>query len=296
MEYSEYREAWDRASEGGLTIAPLHIDLELNSTCNLRCGFCYYSSGFNDHGYMSKELAESIIKQAGMLGVPAMKYQYRGEPAMRKDLPEFIKLSKDCGIMETMINTNGNCSFARLKGCIDAGIDKLIFSIDAHSKETYSQIRIRGDYDIVRNNVESCLKYISEENSKTKVKVQFVQTPVNQHETDDFVSYWKDLGAEVRTSICMPRGGKDNSLTIGCSGDRQYCGFPNQRLTILYDGTVLPCCAMIDREYVVGDANTESLFSIWNGDKMNKIRSELLSKNYSFLDKCLNCSCAGSYK
>jgi molybdenum cofactor biosynthesis enzyme MoaA len=60
-----------------------------------------------------------------------------------------------------MINTNGNTSFEMLKKCIDAGLDWLIFSVDSHSKETYEQIRIRGDYNIVKYNIESCLHYIN---------------------------------------------------------------------------------------------------------------------------------------
>ena len=35
-----------------------------------------------------------------------MKFNWRGEPLLRPELPKFIKYAKEKGILETIINTN----------------------------------------------------------------------------------------------------------------------------------------------------------------------------------------------
>lgn len=296
MDYNEYRENWELAKNGNLTNVPLNIDLELTSHCNLKCGFCPHSSGFSDKGNMHIDLARSIIKQAGMMKVPAMKFNLRGEPTLYSELPELIKLAKDEGILETIINTNGNCKKEILHKCIDSGIDLIIFSVDAYYEDTYKSIR-GGNFYLLEENIISCKSRIYISKSKTKLRVQFVDTSTNKSEVSQFLNYYKDyLDIETRISKCTDRGGAKCDLTnFKTPYNRKFCGQPNQRLAVLYDGDVIGCCSDWNKSYVVGNANKESIFQIWHGEKINKLRNDLKKGNHNNYLHCSKCFCRESY-
>ena len=73
------------------------------------------------------------------------------------------------------------------------------------------------------------------------------------------------------------------------------CPQPYQRLTIYSDGRAAMCAKTgygEDKEgyEIVGDANSQSVYDIWHGDKMQKVR-DTLSKEDGFknIKTCLNC-------
>lgn len=65
-----------------------------------------------------------------------------------------------------------------------------------------------------------------------------------------------------------------------------WCDWPWSTLVVLCDGTVVCGCADPRAERPVGDLNRESLLDIWQGPRMEQIRSELQS---GCLDFCLKC-------
>ena len=77
---------------------------------------------------MKKELVIKLIDQASELGVPSMKFNWRGEPLLHPQLPDFIVYAKKKGILETIINTNATkLDETYSKKLIDSGLDLLIF-------------------------------------------------------------------------------------------------------------------------------------------------------------------------
>ena len=43
-------------------------------------------------------------------------------------------------------------------------------------------------------------------------------------------------------------------------------------MAIYSDGKVGPCCNLVGRMSPIGNINDQSIYEIWNGSKMNKIR------------------------
>ena len=82
------------------------VDLELAAVCDLACPFCYRNFIATPDKIMKKELAFKIIDQCKELGVPSMKFNWRGEPLMHPNLSEIINYAKNNGVIETIINTN----------------------------------------------------------------------------------------------------------------------------------------------------------------------------------------------
>ena len=299
-EYVKYRKEWKRAAEQSyVPTIPLHVDIELADVCNLRCEMCAHGLGtVNKTGFMKQELVDRLISECADLGVSSIKFNWRGEASLNSYLPAAIKLAKEKGILEVAINTNGLPKKKQiLIDCGKAGLDRIIFSIDGHSKSTFETIRKGGNYAQLLENVNEFLAWKSSEGlEKPFVRVQMVRSVRNMHEVDEFIKYWSPKVDDVRISDVMDRG-QGASLSVGDQivKGRNRCPQPFQRLTVGRDGTVVPCCADWNEIFPVGDVNKESLKNIWRGYKMEAVRSIQEQRKLDDFDLCKNCYVKESY-
>jgi radical SAM protein with 4Fe4S-binding SPASM domain len=58
---------------------------------------------------------------------------------------------------------------------------------------------------------------------------------------------------------------------------------------ITWDGNVVPCCFDKDAKYSMGNVQTDTFQNIWNNEKYQTFRTNLL-KSRSSIDICTNCS------
>lgn len=300
-EYEEYRKEWNRTiTEEYVPSVPLHVDIELSDACNLRCKMCAHGIGSSKKvGTMNTELAYRIIEDCSDMGIKSIKFNWRGEPCLHKDLPKLIEYAKKEGILEVAINTNGvpvsrNPYF--LQECASSGIDRIIFSVDGHSKETFESIRIGANYDKVKNNILNLLEY--KKNSfkdKPLIRIQMVRTKDNEHEVKDFIAFWSPIVDDVRISDVMDRGQGDMSVGDQITTGRKRCPQPFQRLVIARDGGIYPCCADWNQEYKLGCFVTMSLQEAWESPKMGYLREKQRNVELGSVNICKNCCAKESY-
>jgi len=294
--YETYRKEWNKAAEEDyLPSHPLHVDIELSDACNLRCKMCGHGLGtIKQSGTMGFETVQKILDESVEIGVCAVKFNWRGEPTLSPFLPDAVKYAKEKGILEVQINTNGNVpkKYAdSLIKCAENGIDRIIFSVDGFSAETYEEVRVGGHYEDVKSNILSLLEW-KKTNQATKplVRIQMVRTVLNAHEVSDFIQFWQPKVDDVRISDVMDRG-QGNSLSVGdqITVGRRRCPQPFLRLTIGRDGRVSPCCADWNQEVVVGDIFKESLMAIWNNKLMTAMREVQRRCHHDHIPICKNC-------
>ena len=120
--------------------------LELTNRCNLHCPVCFASAGEQTPFDLS---LEEIEKQYDFLmahGGPFNIQLSGGEPTMRDDLPEIIRLGRSKGFTFFQLNTNGiqlaeNPSYA--KELKEAGLNTVFLQFDGLSDKTYEILRGR---------------------------------------------------------------------------------------------------------------------------------------------------------
>lgn len=300
-EYKEYRLEWSQsANTSFLPHRPLNVDIEVSDACNLKCQMCAHGIGtVNNVGTMKTDLAYRLIDECVELKVPSIKFIWRGEPTLHKDLPQLVKYAKDKGILEVGINTNGISPHENMFiSLAEAGIDRLIFSVDGFSKESFEAIRIKGDYGVLWDNIHELIQWKKDNNKiKPLIRVQMVRQKLNAHEVDAFLDYWNGKVEDVRISDVMNRG-QGNSFAMGeqITVGRRRCPQPFQRLVIARDGRVSPCCADWDQKYIVGDVNKgDTLRKLWNDKGMKKIRDIQDKLEHDKIDICKNCYVKESY-
>lgn len=299
-QFRKYREEWNKsAHEKYLPAHPLHVDLELSDACNLKCKMCAHGMGsIKGAGFMNKSLALRIIDECSEIGVFSIKLNWRGEATLNPFLPQAIAYAKEKGILEVQLNTNGlPVRRTVLTECAESGIDRIIFSVDGFSKETYEAQRVGGIYSTLIENIHTLLDWRKAYgNSKPLVRLQMVRTMINAHEVDAFLAYWSPLVDDVRISDVTDRGQGDHlqvgdQLTVG----RKRCPQPFQRLVIAQGGSVSPCCADWNQEFAVGDATCEHLLQIWTGERMQYLRALQERNEHHNLPLCASCCVKESY-
>jgi len=158
LRFLSYRAKWNLVANYDVVLKfPLHIDIEVTEACNLKCIMCVHgTTGVPITGRIDMDFARGIVDQAAKGGCKSIKFNWRGEPALHTGLEELVAYAKDKGILEVQINTNGiPFNRRRIEKIIDAGLDRVIFSMDGATKESYEKIRVGSDYDRLVNNIRT---------------------------------------------------------------------------------------------------------------------------------------------
>ena len=273
--YAEYRELWTTLPvKKEVRDYPLLLDLELASVCNLKCPMCYtiteefkskVTKGFMDFGLFKKIIDEV----AG--NVYAVRLSFRGEALLHKEFVKCIQYAKSAGIPEVSTLTNGarlSGSFA--KSVIDAGIDWITISIDGVD-EVYESIRKPIKFAEIVSNLRQINDYKkSKRLARPVIKVQGIW-PAVREDPDKYYSIFSEISDLVAFNplIDYLRNDHDNILYV----ENFSCPQLYQRLTIGSDGKVMMCSNDEDGKAIVGDANTDTIHSIWHSTSLNNYRS-----------------------
>ena len=270
-EYKEYRALWDKASALDIvTDYPLQIDFELNYSCNYTCPMCTWSVESNKNRgkitWLDFDIFKEIIDDGVDKGLKAIRLNYINEPLIRRDIVEYISYAKSKGVLDVYFSTNGYLLTQELsKQLIKSGLDRIQFSLDAITEETYNKIRQGGSYDIVINNINN---FIETRNNfgltKPSVRVNFVRTKLNASEYDDFVKYWVDRVEGIGLQDLVDVMKFDDLSKVNNSKDDRSnfrCSQPYQHLVVRYNGVILPCCSFYGAELPLGIYNTDKQLS-----------------------------------
>ena len=281
--------------------SPLCFDLEVASICDLACGFCYRQYISTPDKIMKKDLAFKLIDQAAELGVPSMKFNWRGEPLLNPKLPEIIDYAKKKGILETIINTNATKLDEKMSvEIINSGLDIMIYSFDGGTKDIYEKMRPgrfgKNSFDHIYKNIKNFSRIRNQLRSKfPRTKIQMILTDETRKAQNEYFNLFKDIVDEVSVKQYTERGGnlsdlnkkfeeeiknqkknlinkygkdavlmKDSKDNIYISEGRLPCEQPFQRLLSTYDGKVGMCCYDWGATHTVGYVDK---LAFENGDK-----------------------------
>lgn len=280
-EYNEYRRKWNENPKNFIVEEfPIHLDLESTSVCNLKCFMCFQSFDPPKPDFMDLYLFRRIIDEGVEKGLCSIKAQYRGEPLLDSRMVEMVKYAKDMGVIEVMFNTNAILlTEEKSRALIQAGLDKLICSVDGCTKEVYEKVRIGGKFKTVLENIKTLQRIKKELGSKKPVvRVQMVDTPRNHHQIREYLKFWGEIADHVAVEDMLDWDMEDEDHT---PLKDFACAQLWQRLVILVDGDVLPCCRATrggnEKLEVLGNAKKDVLADIWHSDKLNRLRE--LHKN-----------------
>jgi len=254
------------------------MQVETTSLCNLRCVFCPYPMMTRSRQFMHFAHFESFLeKQCGHL--KSIGLHHFGEPFLDANLPKYIKKCSDLGIQTTISTNATKVNPDNALSVVEAGVSRIIISLDATTSQTYRKLRVKGDFSAAIEGAKSLLQAKLQTGALTYIQVQFIVTPENEMEADEFKEYWNGKAGLDQVVIRDERthGGQieRHDAYIKRKTERQPCRYLWESLVILANGDVTICCKDFDGKAVLGNIFTGgTLEEIWNGDELQKLRTK----------------------
>lgn len=304
IKHIAYRWGWNtRPEDLNADIHPLAVDVELSNGCNFRCIMCQQATEWlprKDESFMSWTTLRTVVDECKRIGVYSMKVNWRGESTLDPECGEKVLFMKRAGIHEIQMNTNASRLTPILNYYLLSGLDRIIFSCDGMSRDTYNNIRKGGNWDTFLKNVTQFRRMRDEKDKKLnvfnkryglpRIRINMAVMEQNHHEVDDFKVLFRGIADEVFfNSVYRPQGGKE-AQNKGQHRTNKRKGCPQiwQRLIVDVHGNVVPCCVDYQEKIKLGNVNETSLSEIWN-KKALRIREAHRNHKGRSIDGCKNC-------
>ena len=136
--------------------------------------------------------------------VPATALQFSGgEPTVRKDLPELVRMARELGFRHVEVNTNGvvlSQSIDFCKALADAGVSTIYLQFDGLTSEVYRFTRGKDLLDVKIKALENCRKA----GLDSIVLVVTLIKGVNDHQIGDIIKFTTENFDIVRCINVQP--------------------------------------------------------------------------------------------
>jgi len=241
VRYQKYRKKWKRNPEKFVADSfPMHLDIESTNVCNLRCPFCSFGAiqGQNP-GMMDWNLYKRIVDEGQEHNLSSIKLSIRGEPLLHPRIIEMIDYAKQKGIIDIYFNTNGALLKEKIaEELIDVGLNRISISFEGTTKEVFEKNRVGAKYEEVIKNIENLIACRDKKKvTNPRVRIQSVLIPEMENNLDEYKDFWKEKRVDEIAYLDLEKEPqKDEKLSCPW-----VCPQLWQRMSILYDGMILPC-------------------------------------------------------
>lgn len=291
---------------GTIIPAPKSVKIEITATCNYNCSFCTKSLN-KSHGPMDRALYSRLILEMRRAGVEELGVFYIGESFSCSWLPEAIKEAKEVGFPYVFLTTNGaQANHARVKACMDAGLDSLKFSLNFTDPQQLKEVaqvsgsnwgkaienlkearRIRDSYGYATKIYASSIAFDGEQGEKMRELVEQIMPYVDQH-------YWLPLygmSGAAKAAGMQPQPGNPGRLAALREPLPCWSVFTEGHIT--KDGLMSACCfgnGSTDT-LVMADLTRVSFMEGWNSLKYRELRRAHIGRDVS-KTACAGCMSA----
>ncbi|WP_461209850.1 radical SAM/SPASM domain-containing protein [Desulfocurvus sp. DL9XJH121] len=280
---------------------PDEIYLETTSHCNLRCIMCAREKMTRSHGVMDMGLYRRIVDEIVRENPNAYIHYYGiGDPLMDPDLFERLAYSREKGLTNSVLFTNGqllwrNDNISRL---LDSGVAILGVDLDGFSQETYGQIRVGGEFEIAKTGIEELYARTAAMGGGPRIEIAYQIYPgINEGDIEPFRQWCEEGGYEYKLVTMhtwgglrkdVPETGVDGLTEIHTRQATRKSPCPRlwSGLSIAWTGQVSLCFQDADLQHPVGDLRQESIASVWRGEHFRLRRGQVRGE---FCEPCLGC-------
>jgi len=240
--------------------------IEINGGCNYTCQMCPQTDPGRHQGFLKKmslEAFEDAVAQSTALGAKVINLEGSGEPTLERKLPKFIEIVKKYNAKSFIFSNGYRFKDQYMKDCIDAGLNRIRFSVIGYDRETYKKWMNIDGFNLIKSNAANALEYAKSSGSDCIISSYHLIT--DNSKTDWEVEQYRKnfideigLDAEIWKMHNWSGVYENPNERIG---NRKTCGRPfAPEITIRAGGldgkksAVHPCCQVLgrDEEAVLG--------------------------------------------
>lgn len=230
------------------------IEIETINRCNGTCSFCPVNRNVDTRPLqlMDKKLFVSIIDQLKEINYSGSIGLYsNNEPLLDKRIYHFLSIAKEnLPNASLYIFTNGTLLTINK-------LDELMKYLDTLVIDNYN------DNLVLNDNVKKIYKYALTKPYKNKISIYI----------------------RKENEVLTNRGGEAKNRTKNKATLKSACMYPFEQFVVRPDGKVSLCCNDAMGKMTLGDLNREKVLDVWNGNKFNTIRQNMVK------DRSLNYLC-----
>ena len=304
--------AWSRTGVCRVRHLPVFVSIEPANFCQLACPECPVGLAHGtSHGrktLLSPASFATILSRVAPYA-HTMQFFFQGEPLLNDSLPEMIRMAHEQGLY-TIVSTNAQrLDAAMAERLAQAGLNRIIVSMDGWTQASYEQYRKGGDVERCKQAVRWLREAKQRTGSRMTIELQCLYLKTNEHEWELFRRNYRQLGADRLTMKTAQLYDYAHGNPLMPS-DSRYARYrwdeteqsykPKRALSnhcrrlwtgcvIDVEGNVLPCCYDKQRQYIFGNILTDdSLAAIWHGAKAEAFRRNILLHRAG-IPICTNC-------
>jgi radical SAM family protein/iron-sulfur cluster protein len=274
------------------------IHIEVTNVCNLKCVMCPRNEMERPVGYMKRATFERIVAQLEPHRriIERVALMGLGEPLLHDELEDFSRVAKRAKLPNLYTSTNAALlDEKRAERILREGqFDRIIFSVDGASKETYEKLRVGARFEKVVGNIRRFLEMRGKGNQGPAATIQILVMAETENEVEQFCSDWLPLlgpADEILVKDVDTFGGQvdDRRLTLSAEPEiRTACPQLWKDLSISWDGLATVCCKDVLYKLAVANVEDTELSQIWRSSKWEGIRKAHASGNFS-MEPCGGC-------
>ncbi len=264
---------------------PLAVQIQSVSGCNADCIFCPNKKTELEIPIgkrMDMGLYKSIVDQCIEMGVRRYSPYLMNESMLDPQLPERVAYitERKQPWMYTKINSHGGLMTERMaKGLLDAGLDRLNFSVQGINPDAYEKI-MGLRFDKVLKNIERLIEMKREGNYKMRIRVVMLDTSEIHDDLPKIRKFWKQRGIKIHVNQLENRGHhkniKSDEIAVHELKTFDWCTRLFDQIYVLYDGRLVQCCADWEQTGIMGDLSKNTLRDVWMGSAYMNFRKRFL--------------------
>ncbi len=282
------------------------FNIELTNRCPMNCVMCPRTNNMTrKQGDMNFELFKRIIDELVDENEDYINHQpvwlhHFGESLLHREFDTFIRYAVQKKIITGLSLNPLMLTEPVSKALLESKPDILYISLDGHDNESFEKIRgVKNAYQRSLDNLNGFLKLKQELQSDCRTVLSMIDFELNRQSIDQTRSYWESQPGVDEFLMKSFSTWDGNATDINqleakseedkpVQSDRVECNFPWERMTVLWDGEVVPCCNDYNNKLSLGNVNDRSLSEIWNGPQMKQLREEFIS-NHVVNPLCRHC-------
>ena len=272
---------------------PEIFQIEITSVCNMHCNFCPHPSMVRSKKHMSMEVfakASQYFVRGQTLGLYMM-----GDPLLHPKLLDMIDTAVEKGCKPEIATNSLAFNNGTLRtSVLLSGLQYIILDM-SRWKESPAVM------DRAFANIEELVKdyrYLARmERTLPTLAFQIVTNP---KAPQDFPEFVKLLAHDFPKKALLKRkfldtwAGQMKELydytDVKPPEVRTPCHEPFERVAMLQNGDVVPCCRDANGMIVYGNIMSHSLLEIWEGPVASKVRSLMINNQNDLLpEPCRSC-------
>ena len=214
-----------------------------------------------------------------------------GEPLLDKNIGKCVKLLTDKGFQSYFSCNPANIDVGKTIEMFEKGLSYIKYSIESVNDETHKEIRGNAsNFTDAYRKILRILEIKKERNLQTVIVITMLD--LNRKEQGKEYFQLKEMFDGLDVYIYFKSQdtqwlNKDYHGTNSIHWS-EPCRHPWMSMTIKSNGEAAMCMEDFNNAIVLGDAKTESLYDIWNGEKYDKLRKDhiRLTPNLQCTERC----------